>query len=106
MDITKPAVFTCKVYGFPKPQVSWMKNGQEIGKNPHYNTSRFYGNGSNLIWYNDLKIENVKRNDTANYSCFLRNQAGTDIESVLLVVLGKCLFYYLMQSPRTISSTH
>ena len=71
-----------------------MKNGEEIGQNPQYNTSRFYGNGSNVIWYNDLEIENIKRDDTANYSCFLRNEAGTDIDDVLLVVLGK--FFILL----------
>ncbi len=74
-----------------------MKNGQEIGKNSHYNTSRFYGNGSNLMWYSDLDIENVTRDDTANYSCFLRNEAGTNIDDALLVVLGKFLFHYLVQ---------
>ncbi len=99
VDIAKPALFTCKVYGFPKPHVSWMKNGEEIGQNPQYNTSRFYGNGSNLIWYNDLEIENVKRDDTANYSCFLRTEAGTDIDDVLLVVLGTDFFTLLLNEP-------
>ena len=88
VNITEPVTFTCEVYGFPKPRASWMKNNLEIRNNSHYNTSSFYGNGSNLVWYSDLQIENVERDDTANYSCFLRNAAGTDIDDVLLVVLG------------------
>ena len=90
VNIGNSVVTTCKVYGFPEPQVSWLKNGQEISftNNSRYNTSDVYGNDSNLIWYSDLQIEAVRRDDTANYSCFLKNAAGTDIDSVSLVVLG------------------
>jgi hypothetical protein len=89
-------VMTCKVYGFPEPQISWLKNGQEISNNLRYNTSNVYGNGSNLIWYSDLQIETVRRDDTANYSCFLKNAAGTDIDILSLVVLSKVSFYYFI----------
>ena len=88
VNITEPVTFTCEVYGFPQPQVSWMKNSLEIKNNFHYNTSSLYGNGSNLIWYSYLQIENVERDDTANYSCFLKNAAGTNIANASLVVLG------------------
>ena len=88
VNITKPVTFTCTVYGFPKPQVSWMKNSLEIRNNSHYNTSSFYGNGSSLTWYSNLQIENVERHDTASYSCFLKNAAGIDIDDASLVVLG------------------
>ena len=88
VNITEPVTFTCEVYGFPQPQVSWMKNRLEINNNFHYNTSSLYGNGSNLIWYSYLQIENVERDDTANYSCFLKNAAGTNIDNASLVVLG------------------
>ena len=87
VKIARPVTLTCKVYGFPKPEVSWMKHGQKIENDTHYNIS-FYGNQSSLEWYSDLEIENVRRNDTANYKCFLRNRAGTDDATVSLVVLG------------------
>jgi hypothetical protein len=96
VEIGKSVVTTCKVYGFPEPRVSWLKNGQEISNNSRYNSSDVYGNGSNLIWYSDLQIEAVRRDDTANYSCYLKNAAGTDIDSVSLVVLGKVGFYNFM----------
>ena len=96
VNIGKSVIFTCKVYGFPKPQISWRKNGQEMGNNSRY-TTNVYGNGPNLIWYSNLEIKTAVRNDTANYSCFLRNAAGTDIDGISLVVLGKDSFNYVMQ---------
>ena len=88
VEIARPVNLTCKVYGFPKPEVSWMKDGQKIENDTHYNIS-FYGNQSSLEWYSDLQIENVRRDDTANYTCFLRNRVGTDDATVSLLVLGK-----------------
>lgn len=87
VSITRPVNLTCKVYGFPKPEVSWLKDGQKIENDNHYNIS-LYGNRSNLTWYSNLRIENTRRNDTANYTCFLRNAAGTDEDIVSFVVLG------------------
>ena len=88
--------FTCQVYGFPKPVVAWMKDGQDITDNVQYNISIHYGTGSDLSWYSDLRIEKVARSDTANYTCFLKNPAGRDMDDVSLVVLGNiaCLNVY------------
>ena len=88
--------FTCQVYGFPKPLVTWMKDGQDITDNMHYNISILYGTGSDLSWYSDLRIQKVARNDTAKYTCFLKNPAGRDMDDVSLVVLGNiaCLNVY------------
>ena len=94
-EIAGPVDLTCKVYGFPKPEVSWMKDGQKIENDTHYNIS-FYGNQFSLEWYSDLQIANARRNDTANYTCFLRNRAGTDDATVSLVVLGKITHSVLM----------
>ena len=98
VKIGNSVVMTCKVYGFPEPQVSWLKNGQAISftNNSRYNSSVVYGNGSNLIWYSNLQIGTVKRDDNASYSCSLKNAAGTDIDSVSLVVLGNVGFYNFM----------
>ena len=96
VEIGNSVIMTCKVYGFPEPQVSWLKNGQEISNNSRYNTSDVYGNGSNLIWFSDLQIGTIRRDDTASYSCFLKNAAGTDIDSASLVVLGNVGFYNFM----------
>ena len=87
VKITRPVNLTCTAYGFPKPEVSWMRNGQKIENDNHYDIS-LYGNQLNLTWYSNLGIENARRNDTANYTCFLRNAAGTDEDNVSLVVLG------------------
>ena len=87
VTIARLVTLICEVNGFPKPEVSWMKNGQKIENNAHYNVT-LYGNQSILTWYSNLGIENVRRNDTANYTCFLRNAAGIDEDNVLLVVLG------------------
>ena len=87
MTIARPVTLTCEVNGFPKPEVSWMKDGQKIENDTYYNIS-LYGNQSILTWYSNLGIQNVRRNDTANYTCFLRNAAGIEEDNVLLVVLG------------------
>ena len=87
MTIARPVTLTCEVDGFPKPEVSWMKNGQKIENYTHFNITS-HGNQSILTWYSNLGIQNVRRNDTANYTCSLRNAAGIDEDNVLLVILG------------------
>ncbi|XP_028410342.1 uncharacterized protein LOC114532921 [Dendronephthya gigantea] len=91
VKIEKPVLFTCTIYGFPRPQVSWMKNKEELTRNnSRYSISFPQRNISNLIsWFSYLEIKNLTRNDSANYSCFLRNDAGTDIDHVSLVVLER-----------------
>ncbi|XP_028394789.1 hemicentin-1-like [Dendronephthya gigantea] len=97
VKIEKPVLFTCTVYGFPRPQVSWMKNKEQLTRNnSRYSISFPQRNISNLIsWFSYLEIKNLTRNDSANYSCFLRNDAGTDIDHVSLVVLVLPIAYII-----------
>ena len=79
---------TCVVYGFPRPKVSWEKNGKKIN-----HTGERYGiywnkTGGELKWHSKLEIMNLERNDNGSYSCLLENEAGTDQTSFSLVVLG------------------
>ena len=81
------ANLSCVVYGFPKPDVLWIKNNRQIHQNDHYYileipTSMVY------TWQSVLEIVNTWQNDTGNYSCFVRNVAGTNIANMLLNVFG------------------
>lgn len=103
--IRQTVIIICKVYGFPRPRVTWLKNGEEISDNSHYNTSKFSGNSFNSTSLSFLKVEAARRNDSANYTCLVRNAAGSDHDMVSLVVLGEFCLLYLKLSLRAKCNT-
>ena len=74
-------------FGFPKPNVLWIKNRREIHKSDHYYISE-NPTSMQYKWKSALDIANTWQNDTGNYSCFVRNVAGSNICNMSLDVLG------------------
>ncbi|XP_062505047.1 follistatin-related protein 4-like [Corticium candelabrum] len=66
VEHTQQAAFWCHVYGIPKPDVNWRKNGVPIE-----NTSTYFRKGSQ--W---LIIRYVNLADLGNYSCYVNNSLG------------------------------
>ncbi|MGH0125472.1 UNVERIFIED_CONTAM: hypothetical protein FKN15_054569 [Acipenser sinensis] len=81
--IDKPAVLECIVSGFPKPRITWRKDGAILaGNNPRYSFSE---DGS-------LHIHSAQVTDTGRYLCMATNPAGTQRKRVDLQVFGKYTF--------------
>ena len=74
-------------FGFPKPNVLGIKNRREIHKSDHYYISE-NPTSMQYKWKSALDIANTWQNDTGNYSCFVRNVAGSNICNMSLDVLG------------------
>ncbi|XP_033885551.3 hemicentin-1-like isoform X1 [Acipenser ruthenus] len=75
--IDKPAVLECIVSGFPKPRITWRKDGAILaGNNPRYSFSE---DGS-------LHIHSAQVTDTGRYLCMATNPAGTQRKRVDLQV--------------------
>ena len=85
----------------------WKKNERNITLNGHYFNHTIDADREELTRKNQLQIRRALRNDNGNYSCFVKNIAGENESTVLLIVLGmfcKCvtsfmrciLFYHKM----------
>ena len=83
---------TCHVHGFPKPDVVWRKDGTMIPKG-HY-TFLDTEVEDEIRKSSYLEIPTTLRNDTGNYSCFLKNIAGSDEAYVVVTILGKLTKYF------------
>ena len=83
----KPANLSCVVFGSPKPNVLWIKNIREIHQSDHYYISE-NPTSMQYTWQSVLHIASTWQNDTGNYSCFVRNVAGTNISNMTLNVFG------------------
>uniref|UniRef100_A0ABD2WQQ1 Neuroglian n=1 Tax=Trichogramma kaykai TaxID=54128 RepID=A0ABD2WQQ1_9HYME len=56
---------TCRVFGAPKPEVKWLRNGQELT-----------GGRYKILESGDLEIENVIYSDGGDYECHASNKFG------------------------------
>lgn len=85
-DITQPPTnlstvdgktirITCRVFGAPKPEVKWVRNGQELT-----------GGRYKILDIGDLEIENVIFLDAGTYTCHAANKFGEVNASATLVV--------------------
>ncbi|XP_077267327.1 neuroglian isoform X6 [Temnothorax americanus] len=85
-DITQPPMnlstvdgktirITCRVFGAPKPEVKWVRNGQELT-----------GGRYKILDIGDLEIENVIFLDAGTYTCYASNKFGEVNASASLVV--------------------
>lgn len=85
-DITQPPTdistvdgktvrITCRVFGAPKPEVKWIRNGQELT-----------GGRYKTLDTGDLEIENVIFLDAGTYTCHASNKFGKVEASAELVV--------------------
>ena len=56
---------TCKVFGAPKPEVKWIRNGKELT-----------GGRYTVLSNGDLRISNVQFDDNGDYTCYAENKFG------------------------------
>lgn len=71
----KTIQITCRVFGAPKPEVKWIKNGQELT-----------GGRYKTLDTGDLQIEAVTFLDAGTYTCHASNKLGQVDASANLVV--------------------
>ena len=69
---------TCTVCGDPKPQVTWLKNGQEVEPDDQYVVSLDSGK------FASLTIKGVSLEDSGRYTMIVQNKYGG--ESIDIVV--------------------
>ncbi|XP_014473407.1 PREDICTED: neuroglian isoform X2 [Dinoponera quadriceps] len=71
----KTILITCRVFGAPKPEVKWIKNGQELT-----------GGRYKILETGDLQIEAVSFLDAGTYTCHASNKLGQVDASATLMV--------------------
>ncbi|XP_061648759.1 obscurin-like protein 1 isoform X6 [Phyllopteryx taeniolatus] len=77
------AVFSCKLWGSPRPEVTWEKDGRklsEIFESTHFSVS--YQDGG---WF-QLKIFKTRAPDGGVYTCKARNDFGEALAGAVLLV--------------------
>ncbi|KAL0964073.1 hypothetical protein UPYG_G00318040 [Umbra pygmaea] len=77
------AVFSCKLWGNPRPEVVWEKDGKklnEIFETTHFNVG--YQDGG---WF-QLKIFKTRAPDGGVYTCKARNEFGEGLAGAVLLV--------------------
>uniref|UniRef100_A0A4W6CYD7 Obscurin like cytoskeletal adaptor 1b n=1 Tax=Lates calcarifer TaxID=8187 RepID=A0A4W6CYD7_LATCA len=80
------AVFSCKLWGNPRPEVVWEKDGRklnEIFESTHFSVG--YQDGG---WF-QLKIFKTRAPDGGVYTCKARNEFGEALAGAVLLVDGK-----------------
>uniref|UniRef100_A0A665VFB2 Ig-like domain-containing protein n=1 Tax=Echeneis naucrates TaxID=173247 RepID=A0A665VFB2_ECHNA len=80
------AVFSCKLWGTPRPEVVWEKDGRklnEIFESTHFSVG--YQDGG---WF-QLKIFKTRAPDGGVYTCKARNEFGEALAGAVLLVDGK-----------------
>ncbi|XP_067118775.1 LOW QUALITY PROTEIN: neuroglian-like [Centruroides vittatus] len=76
--VTSTVVLRCKVFGAPRPDVKWIKNGQELT-----------GGRYQVVEDGNLEIKNVLVTDQGDYTCYARNKFGEAREHGRLEVKSK-----------------
>ncbi|CAK6963696.1 obscurin-like protein 1 isoform X4 [Scomber scombrus] len=77
------AVFSCKLWGNPRPEVAWEKDGRklnEIFESTHFSVG--YQDGG---WF-QLKIFKTRAPDGGVYTCKARNECGEALAGAVLLV--------------------
>uniref|UniRef100_A0A3Q4AQH1 Uncharacterized protein n=1 Tax=Mola mola TaxID=94237 RepID=A0A3Q4AQH1_MOLML len=77
------AVFSCKLWGNPQPEVAWEKDGRklnEIFESTHFSVG--YQDGG---WF-QLKIFKTRAPDGGVYTCKARNEFGEALAAAVLLV--------------------
>ena len=92
---TKAAVggckrFECRVVGYPRPTVTWFKDGRDITKNDRF---EFDYSVDGII---TMVIHNVTFTDQGVYSCRAENSEGWAATAALLNIRGR----HVQRTPR------
>ena len=74
---------TCVTQGEPKPLITWVKDDIRVT-----NGNRFVLQASG-----ELGIKEIGKNDEGNYQCVAKNDVGSDIKTVRVVVRGNAIFH-------------
>ncbi|PSN29187.1 hypothetical protein C0J52_25667 [Blattella germanica] len=82
IEPNKIAVFTCKVEGYPFPELTWYRNGIEIQPTSRIVSKIFESTAT-------LEISDVTPDDVGNYTCQASNPAGVASSTANLVVIEK-----------------
>lgn len=77
------AKLTCKVTGWPAPEVEWYKSGQKVTDTPDFKLHYARESGDCI-----LHILEVFPQDSAEYRCVAVNPYGKDVTSCTLTVEG------------------
>ncbi|UYV67407.1 CHL1 [Cordylochernes scorpioides] len=76
--VTSTVTLRCRVFGAPRPEVKWMRDGQEMT-----------GGRYHVLDSGDLRIEKVIVTDQGDYTCFASNKLGDAKAIGKLEVKGK-----------------
>lgn len=76
--VTSTVTLRCRVFGAPKPDITWMRNSQEVT-----------GGRYQVLENGDLRISDVLVTDKGEYTCYATNKFGDISASGRLDVKGK-----------------
>ncbi|XP_055018218.1 obscurin-like protein 1 [Boleophthalmus pectinirostris] len=77
------AVFSCKIWGNPKPDVVWEKDGKKL--NEIFESTHFSVGSQDGGWF-QLKIFKTRAPDGGVYTCKARNEFGEALAGAVLLV--------------------
>ncbi|KAK7938649.1 hypothetical protein WMY93_001975 [Mugilogobius chulae] len=77
------AVFSCKIWGNPKPDVVWEKDGKKL--NDIFESTHFSVGSQDGGWF-QLKIFKTRAPDGGVYTCKARNEFGEALAGAVLLV--------------------
>ena len=83
VNVGDQVTLTCVTQGDPKPLVTWVKDDIRV-----INGNRFVLQPSG-----ELSIREVGKNDEGNYQCVAKNDVGSEIKTVRVVVRGNTKFH-------------
>ncbi|KAG9352200.1 hypothetical protein JZ751_020613, partial [Albula glossodonta] len=79
-SLTRPragtARFVCQAEGIPLPQITWLKNGEEV-----------HSNGRIKMYNSKLVINQIIPEDDAIYQCLAENEQGSVLSMARLIVV-------------------
>lgn len=78
-EVSSLVTLRCPVFGVPRPEVKWLKEGQELTGGRY----RVLDNG-------DLQLHDLRVSDQGSYTCRARNKFGEVWITEVLQVTGKC----------------
>ncbi|XP_060076596.1 fibroblast growth factor receptor-like 1 [Ylistrum balloti] len=87
--------FVCKAVGNPRPQVSWLKDGNSISTDDD--------NSKRPSW--TLKITELKESDSGRYSCVVNNRQGAISYNYSLEVIEKFNEKPVLLKPHPLNTT-
>ncbi|CAD5122650.1 DgyrCDS11058 [Dimorphilus gyrociliatus] len=79
----------CSATGSPEPQLTWLKDGNEVLSSEDI-----------IVDGNKIRLNNLKREDGGAYQCVFKNVVGQASHTIKLIIKG---YVYIMEKPRNIT---